>query len=51
MENIIQILIGCGVFGYLIKIENRMSKIETFCKLCSKRIFKDETPKSIDNLD
>ena len=35
IENIITWFLTCGVFGYLIKIEHRVSKIETYCKLKS----------------
>jgi len=36
METIFFILVNCGVFAYLIKIEHRLTKIETSCKNCIK---------------
>jgi len=41
-ENIISLLISAGIFGYLIKIEHRVSKIETYCKLKSDKCGEDE---------
>jgi len=35
IENILSLVIGSGIFAYLIKIEHRVSKIETYCKIKS----------------
>jgi len=45
---IIQILVAFGIFGYLIKIEHRISKVETYCKLRSGQCG-DENIKNPDN--
>jgi len=47
---VIQILVAFGIFGYLIKIEHRISKVETYCKLRSGHCA-DENIKSIINPD
>jgi len=47
---IIQILVAFGIFGYLIKIEHRISKVETYCKLRSGQCG-DENIKNIINPD
>lgn len=44
----IQIFIALGIFGYLIKIEHRISKVETYCKLRSGHCG-DENIKNSDN--
>jgi len=45
---IIQIFVALGIFGYLIKIEHRISKVETYCKLRSGQCG-DENIKNPDN--